>query len=142
MDSERSEIMKELVACGLKVTPQRISVLETIRKSNDHPTAEAIHKEVLETIPGISATTIYNTLEIFVQKGLVNRVKTEADYMRYEPASEHHHHLYSTQSNKMQDYYDEELDNLLIEYFNKKKIKNFTIKEIKLQLMGDFNDQE
>ncbi len=141
METLQSRILKELNNCGLKITPQRMTVLEVLLNSKDHPTAEVIHKKVSESIPGISVTTIYNTLDTFVEKGLVRRVKTDADVMRYEPVSEHHHHLYSLVSDRMEDYYDTELDQLLIDYFNKKQIKNFRISEIKLQLMGDFCEE-
>lgn len=140
MESLKNTILEELTKRGLKITPQRMAVLEVLLKSKDHPTAESIHKLVLDTIPGISATTIYNTLDTFVEKGMVGRVKTDAGVMRYEPVSEHHHHLYSSASDRMEDYYDSELDQLLTKYFKKKQIKNFIISEIRLQLMGDFND--
>ncbi|HLN54155.1 MAG TPA: transcriptional repressor [Lentimicrobium sp.] len=140
MKAIRNRVLEELNKCGLKITPQRMAVLEVLLKSKNHPTAESIHNQVLESIPGISATTIYNTLDTFVKNGLVGRVKTDADVMRYEPVSEHHHHLYSSASDRMEDYYDQELDQLLTKYFKKKQIKNFSISEIRLQLMGDFED--
>lgn len=140
MDEIKANIIKKLNNCGLKITPQRMTVLEVLVKSIDHPTAEAIHKRVLEIIPGISATTIYNTLDTFANKGLVRRVKTDADIMRYEPVTNHHHHLYCYDSDRMEDYYDDELDALLKNYFLRKKINNFQIKEIRLQVMGDFNE--
>lgn len=140
MNVIKTKIIQQLNTCGLKITPQRITVLEVLVKSTDHPTAESIHKQVIETIPGISVTTIYNTLDTFVDKGLVRRVKTDADVMRYEPVTEHHHHLYCYDSDRMEDYFDDELDNLLRNYFERKKIKNFIIKEIRLQVMGDFKN--
>lgn len=140
METIRHQILEELSEAGLKVTPQRMAVLEVLKKSSDHPTAEAIHRKVLDSIPGISATTIYNTLEKFVDKGLVKRVKTDADVMRYEPMSEPHHHLYCYDSDRMEDYWDPELDRLLEEYFRNKKIKNFKIRDIRLQIMGDFRN--
>lgn len=142
MNTDKPSIIKALNGCGLKITPQRMAVLEVLVASHNHPTAEAIHRKVIESIPGISATTIYNTLDTFVEKGLVKRVKTEADIMRYEPVTEHHHHLYSSASDRMEDYFDTELDALLTEYFNKKQIKNFKVSEIRLQVMGDFQDQD
>lgn len=141
MDVAKSIIIEQLNNCGLKITPQRIAVLEVLAKSFDHPTVESILKQVLETVPGISATTIYNTLDTFVEKGLVRRVKTDADVMRHELVTGHHHHLYCYDSDRMEDYYDEELDTLLKNYFDRKKIENFIIKEIRLQLMGDFQNK-
>lgn len=141
METIRNRILELLSENSLKITPQRMAVLEVLLASKNHPTAEAIYKKVLDALPGISATTIYNTLDTFVEKGLVKRVQTESDIMRYEPVTGHHHHLYSMASDRMEDYYDPELDELLKEYFSKKKIKDFNIQEIRLQVMGDFNDQ-
>lgn len=140
METYRSQILDELSGSGLKVTPQRMAVLEVIKSSSDHPTADVIHRKVLNSIPGISATTIYNTLDTFVEKGLVKRVKTDADVMRYEPMSDPHHHLYSSESDRMEDYFDPELDHMLKEYFKKKRIENFNIRDIKLQIIGDFGE--
>lgn len=142
MEPIKEKVFSVLTASGLKITPQRMAVLEVLLMSRSHPTAESIHKLVLSSIPGISATTIYNTLDTFVEKGLVKRVQTEADVMRYEPVNEHHHHLYSSASDRMEDYYDPELDQLLKDYFTKKQISNFSIQEIRLQLMGNFKDQQ
>ncbi len=142
MDSIRHDILSKLTGCGLKITPQRMAVLEVLIKSKNHPTAEAIYKEVVGSLPGVSATTIYNTLDTFVVKGLVKRVKTEADVMRYEAVTSHHHHLYSSASDRMEDYYDTELDEVLKAYFERKKLKNFQISEIKLQIMGSFKDPD
>lgn len=142
MEVLRDRILSLLTGSGLKITPQRMAVLEVLLMSKNHPTAESIHKLVLNSIPGISVTTIYNTLDTFVEKGFVKRVQTVADIMRYEPVTEHHHHLYSSASDRMEDYYDPELDVLLKEYFRKKEINNFRIHEIRLQLMGDFKDHQ
>ncbi len=138
METIRHQILKELSEAGLKVTPQRMAVLEVLKESSDHPTADAIHRKVLDSIPGISATTIYNTLDTFVDKGLVKRVKTDAGIMRYEPMSGPHHHLYCLVSDRMEDYFDPDLDRLLEDYFRSKKIKDFDIRDIRLQIMGDF----
>lgn len=142
MISNKDKVIQELSSRGLKITPQRIAVYEVLLTSKDHPTVDTIHRKVLTAIPGISATTIYNTLDTFVKKGLVKRVKTDADIMRHELVSEPHHHLYCSASDRMQDYFDPELDKILADYFEKKKIKDFKVSEIRLQLMGDFYDKE
>lgn len=134
------EIVDLLNGAEMKITPQRVAVLKCLMLSRTHPTAEELYTEVSKTIPGLSATTIYNTLDAFVKKGLIKRVKTEADVMRYDAIAEHHHHLYSAGSDRMEDYFDPELDQMLLEYFNRKKINGFVIRDIRLQLMGDFDE--
>ena len=135
-------IIKRLNEAGLKITPQRVAVMQTLCKLRMHPTAEELFAEVSKTIPGLSPTTIYNTLDTFVEKGLIKRVKTDADVMRYDAITEHHHHLYCAVSDRMEDYFDNELDEMLSAYFERKQIKGFRISDIRLQLMGDFNERK
>jgi len=132
------EIVKAIQESGLKVTPQRVSVIQALEKL-DHPRAEDIFREVSQQIPGLSPATVYNTLEALVRKKIIRKVHTEADVMRYDAVPDQHHHLYCMQSDRMDDYFDPELDQLLNEFFKKKKIKGFKLKEVKLQLMGEFD---
>ncbi|MBK6964486.1 MAG: transcriptional repressor [Bacteroidales bacterium] len=139
---ELREIVLKLNNAGLKITPQRVAVLQTLCKFRRHPTADELFDEVSKSIPGLSPTTIYNTLDTFVKKGLVKRVKTDADVMRYDAVTEHHHHLYCAVSDRMEDYFDPELDQILTDYFERKRIKGFNVSDIRLQLMGDFEDNK
>ncbi len=133
------EIAEMIQKTGLKVTPQRVAVIQALDILN-HPRAEEIFKVVSQQIPGLSQATIYNTLEALAGKQLVRKVHTDADVMRYDAVHEHHHHLYCVQSERMDDYFDPDLDLLLQQYFDKKKISGFRLKEIKLQLMGEFDE--
>jgi Fur family peroxide stress response transcriptional regulator len=57
--------------------------------------------------------------------------------MRYDSITKVHHHIYYAGSEKIEDYFDEELDNLLWKYFEQKKIPDFQLKDIRLQIIGD-----
>jgi Fur family peroxide stress response transcriptional regulator len=81
-------------------------------------------------------------LETFVEKGLVKKVKTEKDVMRYDAILEKHHHLYCEDSEHIEDFFDDKLNSMLEEYFKKKKIPNFKVKETKLQIIGTFNNKQ
>lgn len=134
----RSDIKKS----NLKVTPQRVAVLEALNNLKDHPTADKIKEYVIKNHPNIAVGTIYKTLETFVEKGLVNKVKTEQDVMRYDAILDKHHHLYCEDTEKIEDYFDEQLNTILEKYFKKKKIPNFKVKDIKLQIIGTFNNKK
>lgn len=136
------EIIHKLNEAGLKITPQRVSVMEKLLMSKNHPTAEELFAEVSKTIPGLSLTTIYNTLDTFVEKGLIKKVKTDVGVMRYDSVTEQHHHLYSLVSDRVEDYFDPELDKLLSDYFEKKQISGFKVSDIRLQLMGNFEEKQ
>jgi Fur family peroxide stress response transcriptional regulator len=128
----------KLIEKRLKVTPQRIAVLEAIFKLNNHPTAENIIDYIRKNHPNIATATVYKVLDKFVSYGLINRVKTEKDIMRYDAILESHHHLYCSDSDQIEDYKDDELNKLLEGYFNKKRIPNFKIEDLKLQIIGKF----
>jgi Fur family peroxide stress response transcriptional regulator len=125
---------------GLKVTPQRIAVLKAVRKSSDHPSAEEIYREVVRSIPGMSQTTVYNTLDTFVEKGIINKVHTGSDVNRYDGVTGDHHHLYGENSDRVEDFFDPELDRLLEEYFKNRRIEGFTVNRIQLQVVGTFEN--
>lgn len=124
---------------NLKVTPQRIAVLEALNNLKNHPTADKIKEYVIKNHPNIAVGTIYKTLETFVEKGLVKKVKTEKDVMRYDAILDHHHHLYCEDTERIEDFFDDQLNDMIEEYFKKKKIPNFKVKDIKLQIIGTFN---
>ncbi len=127
---------------NLKVTPQRTAVLEALDNLKDHPTADKIKEYVVKNNPNIAVGTIYKTLETFVEKGMVNRVKTEEGVMRYDAILDRHHHLYCEETKRIEDFFDDELNEILIKYFEKKKISNFAIKDIKLQIIGTFDSKK
>ena len=134
----KHDIRHELGAKKLKVTPQRVKVLEAIYKMDYHPTAENIIEAVRESDPNISTGTVYNILEVLVKNNLIKKVKTEKDVMRYDGEMGNHHHLYCKQCDYIEDYSNEELDKILKEYFERNQIDNFNIDEIKLNISGNF----
>lgn len=129
------DIIKEK---GLKITPQRTVVLEAVVELGDHPTAERIIDFIQKNHPNVAIGTVYKTLETFVENKIIKKVKTEKDIMRYDAILEKHHHLYCSKSDRIEDYYDDELNDVLEEYFRKKNIDNFKIEDVKLQIIGNF----
>lgn len=131
-------MVKHLVQSGLKVTPQRLAILEILVSSDTHPTAENIIRLIRLNHPNIAAGTVYKTLDTFSKKGLINKVRTELDIVRYEAVTNKHHHLYCIDSERIEDYVDDSLFDLIGNYLKKNKIPNFEINDIKLQIVGKF----
>ena len=138
MANGRSQIRDKLAEKGLKVTPQRMAILEAIYTLNNHPTAEMVLNYIKDTHPGIASATVYKVLDALVESRLINRVKTDKDSMRYDGIMENHHHLYCSESEEIEDYKNEELDQILATFFKKNGIDDFKIEEIKLQINGVF----
>ncbi len=132
------EITNKLSEKGLRVTPQRIAILGAITKLNNHPTAERIIEYIKKNHPNISVGTVYKVLDSFVENNLLKKVKTESGIMRYDPSQSNHHHLFCKETDRIEDYEDEKLNEIILNYFNKKGIKNFKIQDVQLQITGTF----
>ncbi len=126
-----------LAGNGLKVTHQRLVIFETIDGASNHPSAEQIYDKIRMKNPSISLGTIYKTLEVFVEKGLINRVNTPKGNMRYDGIMENHNHLYCLNTNEILDFKDEKLSEIISDYLKSKKINNFNIKDIRLHITGE-----
>ena len=136
--NKKLEIRDLIANKGLKVTPQRMRVLEAIYELNNHPTAENILEFIRKNDPNIGAGTVYNVLDTLVENNLIKKVKTEKDIMRYDGIIKNHHHLYCIECDYIEDYNNEKLDLLLKEFFENNQIDNFTIDEIKVNITGNF----
>ena len=125
---------------GLKITPQRVVILEAIYTLNNHPAADNIIEYIRKSHPNIATGTVYKVLETLVENGLIKKVTTDKDIMRYDGIIENHHHLYCSECDLIEDYRDEELDILLQNHFKNRSIKGFKIEEVVLQIRGTFNN--
>lgn len=130
-------IINKLSEAGLKATQQRIVIYKALYNSKEHPTAEIIYEEVRAENPSISLGTVYKTLESFLDAGIVHKVYTGEGNMRYDANLFNHNHFYSINTNEIIDFEDKELQELIIKHFQKKNIKNFNIKDIRLQVTGE-----
>lgn len=113
-------------------------VLETIYKLNNHPTAENIVEFIRKNDPNIGIGTVYNVLDTLVENNIITRVKTDKGIMRYDGVLENHHHLYCIECDYIEDYKNENLDNLLQEFFKENQINNFNIEDIRVSINGNF----
>jgi Fur family peroxide stress response transcriptional regulator len=85
--------MQKYRASGLKLTPQRLAILEYLEDNKEHPSAEDIYKVVLKKFPTMSLATVYNTLQTLKQQGLVRELTIDPYKMRFDPQPAPHHHL-------------------------------------------------
>jgi len=135
---KKEEARNRLMEKGLRVTPQRLAILDAIIILKNHPTADNIIDFIKEHHPNIATGTVYKVLDALVENKLINKVKTDKDIMRYDAIVENHHHLYSADTDKIEDYFNDDLNKLLSDYFKKHKIPDFEIDDIKLQIIGKY----
>ena len=74
------DIRNKFAEKGLKITPQRVVILEAIYKLNNHPTAENIIEYIRESHPNIATGTVYKVLETLVENGLIKKVRNSYKY--------------------------------------------------------------
>ncbi len=89
---------------GIRLTPQRLEILEEITSSRAHPSAEKVFRRVRPRMPTLSLDTVYRTLDRFERMGLISRVEVLDDQVRYDPVTEPHHHLVCVKCKGMQDF--------------------------------------
>ena len=93
---------------GMRVTPQRVVVHRALRELDRHVTADELLDAVGERLPNVSLPTIYATLELFEELGMVRRVQ-RAGTTLFDPRSDPHHHLVCTVCGSVEDF-ESELD--------------------------------
>ena len=95
--------MQQLRERRIAVTPQRLAVMGALQSRRDHPSADLIYQEVRRQLPAISFNTVYKTLEILCQKGMVIKVYPLHAVARYDGATGHHAHLICRQCHQIID---------------------------------------
>jgi Fur family ferric uptake transcriptional regulator len=92
------DIVRKLSEKGYRLTPQRIMIVSAIENSDGHISAEEIYAQVVAKYPHVNISTVYRTLELLKQLGLVTETDFGEGRVRYHPAGKgHHHHLVCTE---------------------------------------------
>lgn len=110
----------------LPITPQKRAIFEVVAGLCNHPTAEEIHKIVLNKFPTMSFATVYKNLKKFCELGLAQEITTDNCVKRYDANMEDHHHIVHSETGEIFDtYIDGEIP-------LPSEIKNKNIKSIKI----------
>lgn len=97
---------------GVKATHQRTEILRELAASEEHPDAEKIFSRVRQRIPAISFDTVYRTLRLLEDKGVIARVGSMRDRARYDANTDQHHHFVCTECGMIGDFYCDAMDRL------------------------------
>src|ERR1044071_1388718 len=92
MDSVTDELTTALRARGMRVTPQRVVLHRALRELDRHVTADELLDAVADRLPNVSLPTIYATLDLLEELGMVRRVQ-RAGTTLFDPRTDSHHHL-------------------------------------------------
>ncbi|MBB3763238.1 Fur family transcriptional regulator [Sphingomicrobium lutaoense] len=98
---------------GLRITEQRRIIAKVLGESEDHPDVEALHRRASRVDPNISIATVYRTVRLFEEAGILERHEFGDGRSRYEAASDaHHDHLINVETGEVVEFVDEELEEL------------------------------
>ena len=98
---------------GLRITEQRRVIAQVLSDSDDHPDVEQLHRRASRVDPKISIATVYRTVRLFEEAGILDRHDFGDGRARYEAAPEaHHDHLIDVESGKVVEFVDPELEAL------------------------------
>lgn len=97
---EASEILK---CAGISPSYQRIMVLSSLLETDEHPSADMLYKRLRSNVPAISRATVYNTLNLLVDKGVIRSLRTAESETRFDSVSEMHSHFFCRNCRKMYD---------------------------------------
>lgn len=99
-DAELSALLRER---GLRATSQRVVMHRLLRDRDRHVSAEELLSEASERLPGVSLPTVYSTLELFEQLGIVRRVNGGGGTLLWDTRADAHHHMICRNCGRIED---------------------------------------
>ena len=132
---EQTQITTEFVGkileeSGVKPSFQRLSVLKYLMQNQNHPSVDKIFKALSPDIPTLSKTTVYNTLNLLSEKGVVRALTIDETEVRYDYIFKPHAHFLCTECGQIHDVHLEE------NFKNLPEIKGHKITEVQINFKG------
>jgi Fur family transcriptional regulator, iron response regulator len=106
----RERIARQFVSHGIKGTPQRVLVASILLKAPRHLTAEQILLELKSSGRRVSKATVYNTLKVLSEHGLIRQINLGGDHSVYDSTCTPHHHFHNIDTGELVDIGPEEVD--------------------------------
>jgi len=113
MNDKPTAIEEACVTLGLRMTDQRRVIARVIADAQDHPDVEELHRRAASVDDRISISTVYRTVKLFEDAGIIERHDFRDGRSRYEPVpDEHHDHLIDIRSGHVVEFRSEEIEHL------------------------------
>ena len=113
INPKQQSIEARCESAGLRMTDQRRIIAKTLQNSSDHPDVEELYSRAVIKDPGISIATVYRTVKLFEEAGILDRVEFNDGRSRYEDAErDHHDHLIDLQTGEILEFFDNEIEKL------------------------------
>jgi Fur family peroxide stress response transcriptional regulator len=97
------DLIKYLKEKGYKVTPQRIAVYDILKNTKEHPSVDMLYSRLQPVYPTMSLATVYKSLEVFKELGLVQELNVGEDKFRYDANVSQHPHITCVGCGKVED---------------------------------------
>ena len=111
--SGRIDIEALCLKKGLRITEQRRVIARVLSETSDHPDVEELHRRAAAIDAGISIATVYRTVRLFEEAGIIERHEFQGGRSRYETVPEEHHdHLIDVETGRVIEFHDEALETL------------------------------
>ena len=108
-----NNIVEKCIAKNVRLTDQRKVIAEVMSNSNDHPDVDELHKRINKVDKKISIATVYRTVKLFEESGIVEKHDFKGGKARYEEAPEEHHdHLIDINSGEIIEFVDKDIEEL------------------------------
>ena len=107
-----AELYDKCLKVGLRMTLPRKVILEVIEASEDHPDVEELYRRAVEKDRSISIATVYRTIKLFEEAGIIEKLDIGDGRARYEEAGEHHEHLIDVETGEIIEFQNEELEEM------------------------------
>ncbi len=130
----REALERTLSAHGIQPSAQRLAVAQYVLATTAHPSADKVFEEVRARIPMISRATVYNTLNLFVRKGLLKQLVLAEGKVVFDPNVEPHHHFIDEGSGTIHDVPWDALDVRKID-----ALRGVNVKEYQVVLRGTWS---
>ena len=108
-------LLSRCLAKNIRMTSQRQIIIKVIEESDDHPDVDQLYLRSVELDNTISIATVYRTVKLLEEAGLIERLEFGDGRSRYEEAGEHHEHLVDIETGEVHEFYNEELETLKTE---------------------------
>jgi Fur family transcriptional regulator, iron response regulator len=99
----KHNVVERLTERGIQPSAHRVAVAQYVLSTEEHPSAERVWESVKARFPMISRATVYNTLNLFVEKGLLRELHLSPNAVVFDPNVDPHHHLIDEQTGSIHD---------------------------------------
>ena len=108
-----NDIENKCIKKGVRLTDQRKLIAKVMSGSNDHPDVDELHKRVTKLDSKISIATVYRTVKLFEEAGIVDKHDFKGNKARYEQTTqEHHDHLIDINTGEITEFVNEDIEKL------------------------------